>query len=226
MHSSFRDLECYLRTLSCPNENNIQLILKIYSSKITTYEIPPGTYTFKDLSEVLSRGFKKEFELRKLRPNHINDNSDSFIIESDNVTLLSKLFSRYEINLLKFDKKSLFITVLVCLPFWDYKNPVETRNFVYYSEKNRKKSINDEIHLKCDVIDGSVLNGVRQPIFHSFVLDKPSPHKVFCEPGTIHYEKLNKHHLNTKTLYLEDDHNEEVNFNGETLTFILRMIKI
>ena len=39
-------------------------------------------------------------------------------------------------------------------------------------------------------------------------------------------KKQNKSVLNTKTFYLEDDNNEEVDFNGETLTFTLQMIKI
>ena len=30
------------------------------------------------------------------------------------------------------------------------------------------------IHLKCDVIDGSVVNGLRQPILFNFVLHWPS----------------------------------------------------
>ena len=42
-------------------------------------------------------------------------------------------------------------------------------------------------HLKCDGIDGSVLNGVRQPIFYSFVHDKPPGCKVFSALETIHY---------------------------------------
>ena len=32
--------------------------------------------------------------------------------------------------------------------------------------------------------------------------------------------------MSTITVYLEDDNNEEVDFNGETLTFPLQMIKI
>ena len=39
-------------------------------------------------------------------------------------------------------------------------------------------------------------------------------------------KKINKSILNAFTFYLEDDNNEEVNFNGETLTFTLQMIKI
>ena len=80
--------------------------------------------------------------------------------------------------------------------------------------------------MKCEVIDGSVLNGLRQPILYSFVLDKLPGSKVFCEPETIHYKKINTSVLNTITFHLEDDNNEEIDFNGETLTFTLQMIKI
>ena len=76
-----------------------------------------------------------------------------------------------------------------------------------------------------DVNDGSIVNGLRQPILFSFVLDKPSGYKVFCEPETIHYRKLNKSVLNTITFSLEDDNNEEVNFSQETPTFSLQMGK-
>ena len=79
--------------------------------------------------------------------------------------------------------------------------------------------------MKCDVIDGSVVYGSRQPILYSFVLDTLSGYKVFSEPETIHFKKINKSVLNTITFYLEDDNNQ-VNFNGETLTFTLKMIKI
>ena len=80
--------------------------------------------------------------------------------------------------------------------------------------------------MKCDAINGSAVDGVRQPILYSFVLDKPSGYKVFCEPETIHYEKKYKSVLNTLTFYLEGTNNEVVNFNGETLTFTIQMIKI
>ena len=60
----------------------------------------------------------------------------------------------------------------------------------------------------------------------SFVLDKKPGYKVFCEPETIHYKKINKSVSNTIMFYLEDDSSGEVNFNGETLTFTLQMIKI
>ena len=69
-------------------------------------------------------------------------------------------------------------------------------------------------------------NGSRQPILYSFVLDKLPGYKVFPEPGTILYKKINKSVLNTITFYLEDDNIEEVIFTGETLTLTLQMTKI
>ena len=57
-------------------------------------------------------------------------------------------------------------------------------------KKRRDLSILYEILLKCYVLDGSVLNSIRQPILYNFVSDKPSGSKVFCEPETIHYKKI------------------------------------
>ena len=55
----------------------------------------------------------------------------------------------------------------------------------------------NKLYLKCDAIDGSVVNGVRQPILFTFVLDKPRGYKIFSEPETIHFKKINKSVLNT-----------------------------
>ena len=62
--SPLRDFESYLRNLTGLNEDDIQLIIKQNNSKFITHEISPCIDTFKDISEVLSRGFEKEFEIR------------------------------------------------------------------------------------------------------------------------------------------------------------------
>ena len=120
---------------------------------------------------------------------------------------------------IRFDEKSFSSNILGFNPHWDYR---------HYNEYIRQKTVNlsstNKIHLKCDVIDGSVVNGIRETILSSFVLDKPTGYKVFSEPETIHYEK-NKSVLNTITFYLENDKNEEVDFNGETASFTLQMTK-
>ena len=128
----------------------------------------------------------------------------------------TKLVVKSGIIATRFDEKSFFNTVLGFNPGWDYKHYNE-----YISQKYLNLSNTSKIHLKCDVNDGIVVNGLRQPIKYSFVLDKKPGYKVFSEPETIHYKKINKSVLNTITFYLEDNNHEKVNFNGETLTFTL-----
>ena len=122
---------------------------------------------------------------------------------------------------MRFDEKSFFNTILGLTPYWDYKNHNE-----YVGEKIINLSSTNKTPLKRDVIDGSVVNGIRQPILYSFVLDKLPGYRVFCEPETVHDKKMNKFVLNTITFYLEDDNNDEIDFNGETLNFTLQKIKI
>ena len=141
-------------------------------------------------------------------------------IEYDDNTKKTKMVVRSGIIARRFDEKSFFNTILGFTAGWAYKDYNQ-----YLSQKIVNLSSTNKIHLKSDCIDGSVVDGIRQPILFSFVLDKPAGYKVFCEPETIHYKK-NKSVLNTITFYLEDDKNEEVDFNQETLTFTLQMIKI
>ena len=95
---------------------------------------------------------------------------------------------------------------------------------MYTNDKFLYLSTIKKIHLNCNVFDGSVVNGFRQTILFSFILDKPSRFKVFCLPETIHYKNVSKSVLNTIIFYLEDDNNEVVNSNGETLTYTLKLI--
>ena len=135
--------------------------------------------------------------------------------------MTTKLVVRSGIVALRFDEKSFFNTILGFTPGWDYKHYNK-----YISQKILNLGSTNKINLKCDCIDGSIQDGVRKPILFSFVLDKKPGYKVFSEPETIHYKKINKSVLNTITFYLEDNNNEEVDFNEETLTFTLQIIKI
>ena len=121
----------------------------------------------------------------------------------------------------RFDEKSFFSTILGFNPFWDNKhyNKNISQNIVNLSHTNK-------IHLKCDVFDGSIQNGLGHPILFIFVLDAKLGYKLFCEPETLHLLEINKSVLNTITLYLKNDNNDEVDFNGERLTFKLQMIQI
>ena len=215
--SPFRDFQSYLGIVIGLEEDNIQLISKQYKEKFITYELDPGYYTIEDLQKAVYA---------------LSDHERTIQIEYDDLDKKVKLIlTRFgdTFETLRFDIKSFFHTLSGFESYW-YYNPTNAFNSngegVYTSDEIilNLYTIN-KIHLKCDIIDGSIQDGIRQPILFSFVLDKPSGYKVFCQPETIHYKK-NKSLLNTITFYLEDDNNEEVDFNQETLTFTLRTIKI
>ncbi len=209
--SVFQDFESFLRTRIDLVEDDIKLVLDEYNSSFNNYEIQPGIYTVKDISEALFNIIQIEYP----------GPSNVIVIEYDDITMKTKLVVRSGIIAIRFVEKSFFSTILGFTSGWDYKHYNK-----YISQKIVNLSNTNKIHLKCDVIDGSVVNGLRQPILYSFVLDKPSGYKVFSEPETIHFKKINKSVLNTITFYLEDDNNKAVDFNEETLTFTLQMIKI
>ena len=208
--SVFQDFKSFLRTQIDLIEDDIKLVFDEYNSNFITYELEPGIYTFKDFSEALFNILQSEY----LVP------SNTIVIEFDDVSGKTKLVVRNGIIAIRFDENSFFSTILGFTAGWDYKHYNQ-----YLSQKIVNLSSTNKIHLKCDAIDGSVVNGVRKLILYSFVLDKPNGYKIFSEPETIHYKK-SKSVLDTITFYLEDDDNKEVNFNEETLTFTLQMIKI
>ena len=70
---------------------------------------------------VLSRGFRTEFQNVLLRPDRVLDNSDLILIGSDDVSLISKLTLRPDVNDLRLDIKSFLSTILGFSPLWDYK---------------------------------------------------------------------------------------------------------
>ena len=74
--SSFRDFGCYLRIVADLDEDDIQFILKWYSSHFIIYEIPPRIYTIKDIPGVIY---------------HLEDHEGTLQIEFDDVSMKEKL---------------------------------------------------------------------------------------------------------------------------------------
>ena len=168
----FQYFESFLRTEIDLVEDDNRLVLDEYISSFIIYELDPGIYTFKDISKALFNILQPEYEL--------NNNSVDF--EYDDITMKTNLVVRPGIKSIGFDKKLFFGTILCFKPYWVYKHYNK-----YISQKIVNSSSTNKIHLKCDVIDDSVVNGLKQAILYSFVLNKPSRYKLFCEPETIHF---------------------------------------
>ena len=175
--SIFQDFEIFLRTEVNLFEDDVRLVLDEYNSSFITYEIPPGIYTLKDVSEFLLSFLQSEYQ----------GNFNTIVIKYDDITMKTKLVVRSGIIAMRFHGNSFFSTILGYTPGCNYKHYNE-----YTSQKIVNSSNTNKIHMKCDVIDGSILSGIRHPILNSFNLEKPSGYKVFCEPETIHYKKINK----------------------------------
>ena len=178
--SPFRDFESILRIVVGLDEDDIQVIVKQYKSNFVLYELSPVTYTIKYTSEAVYT---------------MGDHEGTLKTEYDVITMKTKLIlARFAGNFenLRFDEGSFRNILLGFTPYWVDKptNAVLAENpGVYTSEKLLNLSTIDKIHLKCDIINGSVFNGVRQAVLFSFLLDRPAGYNVFYESPTIHYKK-------------------------------------
>ena len=211
IRSVFQVFESYLRTEVDLVEDDIKLVLDKNNTSFITYELEPGIYSYREISEAWFNILQLEYP-----------SSDcEILIRLDDITRETKLVVNSGIIDIRFDEKSYFSTILGFAAGWDYKHYIQ-----YRSQKIVNLSSTNKIYLKCDAVNGSVLNGIRQPILYSFVLYKKPGYKMFAELETIHYKKINKSVLNTITFYSEDNDHKEVNFNGETLTFTLQVNKI
>ena len=172
--SVFQDFESFLRTQIDLVEDDIKLVLDEYNSSFITCELDPGIYTSKYISEALFSILQSDC------PGDCN----VIVIEYDDINMKTKLDVKAGIIAIRFDEKSFFSTILGFTAGWDYKHYNK-----YISQKIVSLCNTNKIHLKCDVIDGSVVNGLRQSILDSFVLDKKPGYRVFPEPETIYYKK-------------------------------------
>ena len=96
--SVFQDLKNLLRTQTDLGEDDIKLVLDEYNSSFNTYEITPGIYIFKDISEALFNILQSEYP----GPSNVID------IKNDAITMKTKLVVRPGIMAIRFDESSIF----------------------------------------------------------------------------------------------------------------------
>ena len=107
--SVFQDFECFLRTQIDLVEDDVKLVSDEYNSSFITFELQPGIYTFKDISEALFNILQSEYSVP----------SNSVVIEFDDITRKTKLVVKEGIIAIRFDEKSFFSTILGFTPGWD-----------------------------------------------------------------------------------------------------------
>ena len=213
-NAKYNDLEdlVYRMRLSYDEIMNI-LDLKYITTKRTGYSLNPGIYEVVDLNNTL---------------NHVLPDNVKVNITIDDIRLKSNLKI---IQTLIFTEKSFFCTFLGFTQSRSY--PLDDIDGFYQiiaGSYKSNKPINitgiDKVHLKCDCIQGSIKNGVRESILYSFALSSPPGHKIYKEPRVKLIKKINKSVLSHITFYFEDDDHKPVDFNNETISFTCQLIKI
>ena len=196
-----------VNTIEIPSFETIDL--PIMNEKIEI-KIQPGIYELTDLNTAIEQKLRYynqangEFKINGLSIN----------IEADTISMKSVLTTS---NPIYFNSK-----LNELLGFTD-TNYIEG---THLSEKPVMITTTDKVHLKCDCVDGSIVNGIREQILFSFNLSAPPGYKIIKEPNIILYKKINKTRLDSIQFFLEDNNHNPVDFNGETLTFTIQIIKI
>ena len=134
------------------------LDLKNIPTKRIGYSLKPNTYQIFDISNTL----------RKILPDNleISVTIDEKIYKSNLETLQTLIFT----------DKSFFYNIVGFTQSQSY--PLGNIDGFYQllagsckSEKPINTTGNDKVRLKCDCIQGSIMNGSREPILYSFALD-------------------------------------------------------
>ena len=213
-NAKYNDLEDLVYRMQLTYNEIIDILdLEYVPTKRMGYSIEPNIYNVVDLNKTL----------KKILPNNIKINVS--IDERKNKTDL-------KINqTLIFTNKSFFYTILGftqshSYPLDDIDGFYQLIAGSYKSDKPINITGIDKVHLKCDCIDGSIMNGTREPILYSFALDQPPGQKIYKEPKVKLFKKINKSVLSHMTFYFEDDDYRPVDFNNEIVLCTCQLFKI
>ena len=189
------------------------LDMKYIPTKRTANSLNPSIYEVVDLNNTL----------KYILPDNVKID-----VTIDDVRLKSNL----KINqTLIFTEKSFFYTFLGftrsrSYPLDDIEGFYQLIAGSYKSDRPINITGIDKIHLKCDCIQGSIVNGIREPTLYSFALSSPPGHKIYKESRVKLFKKINKSILSHITFYIEDDDHKPVDFNNDTVSFTCQLIKI
>ena len=213
-NDKYNDLEDLVYRMRLSYDEIMDILdLKYIPTERTGYSVEPNIYNVVDLNKTL----------KNILPDNVKIN----------ITIDERKYKTdLKINqTLIFTNKSFFYTILGFTqshqgPLNDIEGFYQIIPGLYKSNKPINITGIDKVHLKCNVIDGSIVNGIREPILYSFGLDQPPGHKLYKEPKVKLLKKINKSVLSHITFYLEDDDYKPVDFNNEIISFTCQLIKI
>ena len=190
-NAKYNDLEDLVYRMRLSYDEIMEILdLNYIPTKRTRYSLNPGIYEVVDLNN----------SLKYILPDNVKVN-----ITIDDVRLKSNL----KINqTLIFTEKTFFYTILGftqsrSYPLDDIDGFYQLTAGLYKSDKPINITGIDKVHLKCDCIQGSIINGVRESILYSFALSSPPGHKIYKEPRVKLFKKINKSVLSHIPFFLK-----------------------
>ena len=163
-NAKYNDLEDMVYRMHVTYDEIMDIInLEYIPTKRTRYSSNPNTYEINDITTTL----------KHFLPNNVKANFTTDVIRlKSNLHIIQSL-----LNIL-FNKKSFFYTrlgfiqipsgVLGGFESFIWLNPGSLK-----SHKPANITGIDKVRLKCDCVNGSIVNGIREPILYRFALDKP-----------------------------------------------------
>ena len=210
----YNDLRDLIYRLQLTYNEIIDILdLEYILTKKIGYSLNPGNYEVNDLNNTL----------KYILPDNVKET-----ITIEDIRLKSNLKNN---QTLIFTNKSFFYTILGFTqshqgPLNDIEGFYQILPGTYQSNKPISNTGIDKVHLKCDCIQGSIVNGIREPILYSFALSASPGNKIYKEPRVKLFKKGNKSVLSHITFNSEDDDHKTVDFNNETVSFTCQLIKI
>ena len=212
-NAKFNDLEDMVYRFQLTYDEIMGILdLKYIPTKRTGCSLNPGIYEVVDLNNTL----------KYILPDNVKAN-----VTIDDIRLKSNLKTN---RTLLYTNKSFFYTILGYTQ--SHQGPLNNIEGFYQILAGSYKSdrpINitgiDKVHLKCDCIQSSIVNGVREPILFSCALSSTPGYKIYKESRVKLFKKINKSVLSHIMFYYEDDNHKPVGFIGETISFTRQLIK-
>ena len=189
------------------------LDVKYIPTKRTGCSLNPNFYEVVDLHNTL----------KHILPDNVKVN-----VTIDDVRLKSNLKNNQS---LIFTKKSFFYPILGFTGSHSYllddiDGFYQLSSGSYKSEKPINITGINKTHSKCDCIQGSIVNGKREPILYTFALSSPPVRKLYKEPRIKLFKKINKSVRPHIKFYFERDDHKPVDFHAETISFTCQLKKI
>ena len=197
---------------SFPNVDSTNNVLKYSNDNgASWYEIliPEGSYELDAIDSEIARQMKQRNHYDRVR------NQSYIKLSPNNSTLKSvmEIDGNYKVD---FRVPNSINTIL------GFKNKV------YHAGYNESEDIVNilavsSIFIEIDIINGSYVNGKRQPIIYSFFPAAEPGYKIVENPRNLVYLPVNMNEISKMNVRLTDQNGKLLNLRGENITMRLHM---